>query len=198
MACYGFAVWDVGQNRLLIRHGGLIGKGAEMDTVAASHHALVEGLGWLVRQGEHRRRIVISTDNPMAYAQLQGEGAIGDLPYRALTQEVKRTLGLFPQHSLQLIPETRNRQAIEAADDAYVEAQEAERLARVAEVLPELQHAGGAIYMVGDRYRVDIEAGTCSCPDFRVHSERHPIRCKHLLAALQMAGRYRSEGRERR
>jgi predicted nucleic acid-binding Zn finger protein len=98
-------------------------------------------------------------------------------------------LGLFPQHSLQLIPEAHNRQAIQAADEAYVKAQEAERLARVAEVLPELRHTGGGLYMVGKRYRVDLEAGTCSCPDFaRVHSERHPIRCKHLLAARQAAG----------
>lgn len=189
MACYGFAVWDIGHNRLLIRHGALIEHGEAMDAVAAGHHALLEGLGWLRRQGAHRRRTVVGTDNPLAYAQLQGDRPAQDLPYAPLIQQVARMLAGFPNHTLQLIPAERNNQAIQAADDAYVSAQEAERLARVAEVLPELQPAGPGLYRVGDRYWVDLQAGTCTCPDFRqVHSERRPIRCKHILAALQVAG----------
>jgi hypothetical protein len=194
MACYGFSVWDVGQNRLLIRHGALIGRGhgrgEDLDAVAAGHHALLEGLGWLIRQDEHRRRLLVCTDHPLVYAQLQGDHPVPDAAHGPLAGQVLATLARFPQHALHLIAPERNVQAIEAADEAFVAAQEAERLARAAEVLPELRPAGPAIYLVGDRYRVDLAAGTCTCPDFRaVHTERHPVRCKHLLAALQLAGR---------
>jgi hypothetical protein len=189
LACYGFAVWDVGHNRLLIRHGAPIGRGRALDTVAASHHALLAGLTWLVREEQHRRRLVVGTDNPLAYAQLEGHAPAPDRPHGQLVGEVRRTLTLFPQQTLQLMAQERNSQAIAAADQAYVSAQEAGRLARAAEVLPELRPAGPDLYLVGQRYRVDLAAGTCNCPDFRrVHTERHPVRCKHLLAALQLTG----------
>jgi hypothetical protein len=194
MACYGFSVWDVGQNRLLIRHGALIGRGGggaeALGPVAAGYHALLEGLNWLIRQDEHRRRLLVCTDHPLVYAQLRDDGPAPDPAHGPLVGQVLTTLARFPQHTLQLIAAERNVQAIEAADEAFVAAQEAERLARVPEVLPELIALAPTLYLVGDRYRVDLAAGTCTCPDFRtVHTVRHPIRCKHLLAALQLAGR---------
>jgi len=188
LACYGFAVWDVGQNRLLIRHGAPIGRGRGLDGVAAGHHALLAGLNWLVREEQHRRRLVVGTDNPLVYAQLEGAALAPDSPYGALVGEVRRALALCPQQTLQLMAEGRTGEAIAAADRAYVRAQEAGRRARAAEVVAELRPAGPDLYLVGRRYRVDLAAGTCSCPDFRrVHTERHPVRCKHLLAALQLA-----------
>jgi hypothetical protein len=194
MACYGFSVWDVGQNRLLIRHGAPIGHGqgpgAAVDAAAAGLHALLEGLSWLIREDEHRRRLLVCTDDPIVYTELQRDGPPPAAAHGFLVRQVISTLARCPHHALQLIAADRNVQAIGAADDAFVAAQEAERLARAPEVLPELHPVGPYLYLVGDRYRVDLAAGTCTCPDFRtVHTERHPIRCKHLLAALQLAGR---------
>jgi hypothetical protein len=194
MACYGFAVWDVGQNRLMIKHGGLIGAGEGQDATMASHHAALEGLRWLIRQAEHRRRVVVRIDHPLAYAEIEGRQAAPSSRTRTLVAEVRQTLARFPQHALQLVPTGQNQQAMLAADQAFVEAQEADRRIRAAEVIPELRSVGSGVYRVGDRYRVDLAAGTCSCPDFRqVHSERHPIRCKHLLAAWQVANEAQGE-----
>ncbi len=186
IAAYGFVVWNVGENRLLQEHGALAAKGPEATLVAAGYHALIEGLGWLVRHGHRRRRIVAYSDNVLVCDQLTGGRSVHDGAEWQFVREGQRTLRLFSQLSLESISEQVNDHAVRLAAGAYVAVQEEQRLQRAPAVLRELRPAGQDIYLVGDRYRVDLTAGTCTCPDFRtMHSDQYPIRCKHLLAALQ-------------
>jgi hypothetical protein len=93
----------------------------------------------------------------------------------------------FPQLSLELISEKENQHAIQQAVAAYVAIQEERRRQRTGEVLRELFATQPGHFLVGNRYKVDLEAGTCTCPDFRrMYTDEYPIRCKHLLAAEQL------------
>ncbi len=186
IATYGFVVWDVGENRLLQEHGAIAAKGPEATPLAAGYTALIEGLGWLVRHGHRRRRIVAYSDNVLVCDQLSGGRPVHDGAQWQLVREGQRIVRLFSQLSLKSISEQVNDHAVGLAAGAYVAAQEEQRLQRVPAVLRELRRARPDIYLVGDRYQVDLAAGTCTCPDFRtMHSDQYPIRCKHLLAALQ-------------
>jgi len=186
MATYGFLVWDVGENRLLVEHGALIAEGKEATPAVAGHRALIEGLNWLIRQEQHRRRIVAYSDSVLVHDYLSGDRPVRDEAHWPLVREAQRAMRLFPQFTLKLISRQNNGRAARLAADAYIAAQEAKRLRRVPAVLRELRPVGPNLYLVGDRYKVDLAAGTCACPDFRrMHTEQYPIRCKHLLAALQ-------------
>jgi ribonuclease HI len=187
LATYGFVVWDVGENRMIMEHGRLIAEGAQATQGLADHRALIEGVKWLIRQELHRRRITAFTDSALVYEHLMGEGPVSNEEYRPLVWEARRAVGQCPQLTLKLIPPHENSRAVQLAANAYVTAQEARRRQRASEVLPELSRAEPGVYWVGDRYRVDLEAGTCTCPDFRqVHTQKYPIRCKHLLAAISL------------
>ncbi|MBN1318313.1 MAG: hypothetical protein JXA42_22720, partial [Anaerolineales bacterium] len=58
VAAYGFWVWDVGENRLLISHGAVSDRGPDVDQDAADFLALTTGLEWLVRAKLHRRKTI--------------------------------------------------------------------------------------------------------------------------------------------
>jgi ribonuclease HI len=188
VATCGLLVWDVGENRLLLEHGRLIAEGKGVSSSFADQRALGEGLNWLIRQGLYRRRIVAFTDSVHIYEldELNEQGA-GERP---LAQELRELVKRFPQLTLKLISRQENRRAGQLAAAAYVAFQEDRRRERAAEVVDELQRVKPEIYLVGERYKVDLAAGTCTCPDFRrMHTERYPIRCKHLLAAQQESQR---------
>jgi hypothetical protein len=187
IATYGFVVWDVGENRMIMEHGRLIAEGAQATQALADHRALIEGARWLVRQELHRRRIIAFTDSPLVYQHLVGEGAVSEAECLPIVWDTRRALGQCPQLTLKMIPQHENSRAVQLAVNAYVAAQEARRRQRASEVLPELSPAEPGVYLVGDRYQVDLVAGTCTCPDFRqMHTQQYPIRCKHLLAALEL------------
>jgi hypothetical protein len=187
MATYGFAVWAVGENRMIMEHGRLIAEGAQATQALADHRAVIEGVGWLVRQGLHRRRIIAFTDSTLVYQHLMGEGPVSHEEYLPIVWDARRAVGQCPQFTLKLILPHENSRAVQQAVNAYVAAQEARRRQRASEVIPELSPAEPGVYLVGDRYTVDLEAGTCTCPDFRqMHTQQYPIRCKHLLAAIAL------------
>ncbi len=150
-------------------------------------------MNWLIRQGLYRRRIVAHTDSVRIYElyeQGTGERPAQEFAHRPLAQELRELVKRFPQLTLKLISPQENRRAGQLAAAAYVAFQEDRRRERAAEVVDELQQVKAGIYLVGERYRVDLAAGTCTCPDFRrMHTERYPIRCKHLLAAQQESQR---------
>ena len=187
IATCGFLVWDVGNNRLLIEHGRQVAEGKQATQILADHRALSMGLAWLIRQDLHRRRIVAHTDSDLVYDHLAlGRPVLRDSLW-GLVQEARGPLKRFPQLTLELIPLQDNHHAAQMAAAAYVAAQEERRRRRAAEVVGELYAGRPGLYWVGNRYQVDLEAGTCTCPDYKqMHTEEYPIRCKHLLAAAQL------------
>lgn len=188
VATWGFLVWDVGENRMLIEHSASLKQGDKYSTLLAGYQALTRGLNWLIQQDFHRRKIVAYTDDVLVYGQLTGKNPVEEKETWFALHQVQKAISLSPQLSLQFIPPENNERATQLAIDAYVGAQESRRMARVSSTLPELRQIGPNLFMVGDRYRVDLKAGTCTCPDFkRIHTDRHPVRCKHLLAAFSLS-----------
>jgi ribonuclease HI len=186
IATYGFRVWDVGENRQLMEHSAVAAEGAGVTQALADYRAITEALNWLIREGHSQRRIAAYTDSQLVYQQLAGDRPVEDRAHWPLVGEAQRAVGAFRQLSLELVTEEENSDAVRLAAAAYVTLLEARRLPRVPDVLAELLPTGSQQFLVGERYRVDLAAGTCTCPDFRrMHTEQHPVRCKHLLAALQ-------------
>jgi hypothetical protein len=184
IAAYGFWVWDVGENRLIISHGAVSDRGQGIRQEQADLQALTTGLEWIVKTGLHRRKTIAYTDSLTAFQIADSGQPVGaSRPEAALAL---KTIAQFSQLSIQLVNLSNNRKAIELAVNAYVNAQELQRMKRVPEVLSELRRIGPQTFLVGDRYRVDLQTGICTCPDFqRIHSSIYPVRCKHLLAAIQ-------------
>ena len=188
IATYGFIVLDVGVNRQLIAHGAPAAEGKGVTPMLAHCRALVEGLHWLIRQKMHRRRTMVHTDSREIYIAVWNTEPPDDPKVMAPICGARDTLGRFDKLELRLISEQANALAVGQAERAYVTAQENRRRARAPEVLPELHYVEPGLYLVGQRYKVNLRDGTCSCPDFqRMHSDRYPIRCKHLLAVIEAA-----------
>jgi ribonuclease HI len=184
IATCGFLVWDVGENRLLIRHGKQVAEGKHITKELADHRALIEGLKWLIHQEYHRKRVLAFTDNRQVIDHLSPALPVFASGLSDVVHELQRTLDRFSQLQLDLVPIHENLDAAEQASAAYVSVQEERRRQRSAKVQSELYQIRPGHYWVGNRYQVDLEAGTCTCPDFRqIHSDEYPIRCKHLLAA---------------
>ena len=51
---------------------------------------------------------------------------------------------------------------------------------------PEFAHLEGSLWAVraseGGFYRVDLDAETCTCPDFEFYGDEHDVSCKHIIA----------------
>lgn len=188
IATWGFLVWDVGENRMLIEHSASVKKDENTSALLVGYHALNQGLKWLIQQDYHRKRTVAYTDDALVFGQLTGKYPVKEKDIWPVLHEVQKAIGLSPLLTLRFIHLENNDRAVQLAIDAYVAAQESRRMERISPILRELRQIGPKLFLVGDRYRVDLEAGTCTCPDFiRVHSDRYPIRCKHLLAALNLS-----------
>jgi hypothetical protein len=190
VATCGLLVWDVGENRLLLEHGRHLAEGKGVSPAFADRRALSEGLNWLIREGLYRRRIVAHTDSALIYKAGTGDRSAQGAAHGPVAEELRELIKRFPQLTLRLISRQKNRRARRLAAAAYVAFQEDRRRQRAAGVVGELQRVDAEIYLVGDRYKVDLATGTCTCPDFRrMHTEKYPIRCKHLLAAQQESNR---------
>lgn len=185
IATYGFVVWDVGDNRIIMEHGRLITEGEEATQLLADHRALTEGVWWLTREQLQRRRILAFTDSTTVYERLARRRPTSGGREPAFVSDTQQATAHCPHLTVELISPHENSRAAQLAVNAYVAAQEARRQRRASEVLSDLRPAQPGSYMVGDRYKVDLAAGTCTCPDFRqMHTQQYPIRCKHLLAAI--------------
>lgn len=190
VATCGLLVWDVGENRLLLEHGRHLAEGKGVSPTFADRRALGEGLNWLIREGLYRRRIVAYTDSALIHEQGAEERPAQRVTHGPVAEELRELVKRFPQLTFKLISAQENRRAGRLAAAAYVAYQEDRRRQRAAGVVDELHRAKAGIYLVGERYKVDLAAGTCTCPDFRrMHTEKYPVRCKHLLAAQQESKR---------
>jgi len=187
-AAAGYWVLDLGQNRALVTFGGLIELEAGSNESVAQLQALILLLNWLDRAGLQKRRIAVSLDSLAVYALLADRNR-GRVPWAAgRFDELMVLLHEFSDLEFKLVDLSRNARAVQLAVEGYVNALERRRRARTRDVIPQLEPCGPHQYRVGDRYRVDLEAGTCTCPDFRRwHTGRFPIRCKHILAALELS-----------
>lgn len=184
IATCGFVVWDVGENRQLISHGKVVAEGRHVTEELADILALLEGLRWLIHQEFHRKRVLAFTNNRSVVHRLSLRRPAMSKGVSDAIHELQRVVGRFPQLEVDVAPPDKTIDAFEKASAAYVSVQEDRRRQRVPEVLNELYQIKPGHYWVGNRFQVNLEAGTCTCPDFRQnHTEKYPIRCKHLLAA---------------
>ena len=193
VAVCGFVVWDVGENRQVMAYGGVLGPPPgwkRVTPLAAEYQSLTAGLNWLVEHELHRRHGFAYSDSVLVVEQLSGQRPVEKDAEWDLLRPARKALSLCPNFKLALVSGERNVLAAEAATEAWVAFQQTERRERALAVLQELTQVSPTTFLVGDRYKVDLAAGTCSCPDFRRwQRENYPVRCKHLLAAELAAGK---------
>jgi ribonuclease HI len=184
IATWGYVAYKAGQRLTSAR--GVVGQGRGMTNNVAEYTAIIEALRWLLDAGHHGQTAIIQTDSQLAVFQLRGIWAVKSDRIRPLYREAGRLARELGPVRFAWIPREDNEEADALSVVAYVEAQEAKRRERAGSVA--LERLGPARFLANGKYAVDTGAGTCTCPDFKNrHTPRFPIRCKHLLVALDRA-----------
>jgi len=186
VATFGFLIYRDGK---LVHEGkGVVGTGGGMTNNVAEYSAAISAMEYLLQKGPGGK-VTIHSDSMLLVRQMQGGWKVRSPRIEPVH---RRARGLVRRLSVRFrwVPRERNEAADRLSVQAYVDYQESKRRARTAGVLPRLSKMGDALYQVQAQptpYLVDLEEGTCTCPDFRKpNSQRFSVRCKHVLAALEM------------
>jgi len=193
VATYGFVIYEGGKK--IAQGKGVIGQGKGMTNNVAEYTAALAALSWLAEHGYEGARVTIRSDSMLLVKQMQGAWRVRSDRIRPLHRRARQLSSRF-RTRFRWVPREQNQEADALSVKAYVEYQEANRYARIADVLPRMRRLGPGHYVVqarGKTYQVNLWTGTCTCPDFKkMHSRRFPIRCKHILAAqhAERVGKY--------
>ena len=186
VAAYGFVIYE--GKKKLSEGKGVIGQGKGMTNNVAEYTAAIEAMSWLLGHEYQGKKVTLASDSMLLVKQLSSSWRVRSERIRPLhrrASELARRLRV----RFHWVPREENEEADGLSVHAYVEYEEAKRRARIKGVLPRLEKLETGKYLVhGSQttYLVDLDAGDCTCPDFeKRHSERFPIRCKHILAALE-------------
>lgn len=171
---WGFVIEAGGDT--LAKERGYIGEGEGITNNVAEYTALLEAL-------EHAREEVsaaavdVRGDSQLVVRQLRGEYDVNSPRLRPLYERARRLLSAFDAARLRWVPRERNREADRLSRRAYEEHAYADRLERAKAEAMAVEPLGDGRYRVKGEYEVDLEAGTCTCPDF----EHRGAKCKHLF-----------------
>jgi len=187
VATYGFVIQRGGE---LIQQGsGVLGEGEGMTNNVAEYTAAIEALRWLLEHGYEGRRVTLMSDSMLLIKQLRGLWQVRSPRIAPLYHQARKLASHFKVR-FRWVSREENEAADALSVEAYVEYQESKRWARVAGVVGRLSEVGDGLYQVQAEptpYVVDLREGRCTCPDFRkLNSQRFSIRCKHILAALEV------------
>ena len=190
VATYGFVVYIDGKK---------VGEGKGLAAEPWSHNAsnnvaeyraMIEAFKWLLEHGYADAEVLVRGDSQLSIRQMQGLYAVRAPRIIPLYKEAKKLAEKFRKVSFQWVPREQNAEADLLSELAFKEYWIQYKSEKAAEIRPEeIRHVGGSIFRVRG-YRVDVEACTCECPDYR-RVNRNPrlqikIPCKHILAAWRM------------
>jgi len=190
VATYGFVIYADGE-----KIGEGMGLAAEPWSWKASNNgaeytAMIEAFKWLLEHGYADADVLVRGDSQLSIRQMQGWYAVKAPRIIPLYMEAKRLAEKFRKVSFQWVPREQNVEADLLSELAFKEYWIQYKSEKASEILPEeIRHIRGSIFKVRG-YRVDVEACTCECPDYK-RMNRNPrlqikIPCKHILAAQKM------------
>jgi len=192
VATYGFVIY---LDRKKIGEGK--GLAAEPWSNQASNNvgeytAMIKALEWLLSHGYADAEVLVRGDSQLSIRQMQGLYAVKAPRIIPLYRKARRLVSKFRRVVFEWIPREQNSEADLLSELAFKEYWVRYKSGKAAEIRPEeIKHVSGSLFIVRG-YKVDVEAYTCECPDYR-RMNRNPrfqikLPCKHILAAQKMFG----------
>lgn len=152
---------------------------------------MIEALKWLLANNFGNEDIELRSDSQLCIYQLQGIYGVHSPRIIPLYRRARELAKEFKRLEFRWVPREKNREADALSRKAYagVAPPDPGRLEKARRLAPLVRLAGNGKYIVPSQnstreYKVDITAGTCSCPDY----SKRGIKCKHILAAEMAAG----------
>ncbi|NSW82782.1 MAG: reverse transcriptase-like protein [Syntrophothermus sp.] len=188
----GIATWGfiIKQGKKTLHQScGTAAIGKEATNNVAEYTALINALEHLNSSGI-TGKIIVKTDSQLMANQLNGTYAVRSKRIIPLYQKARALMKKLNARIV-WIPREKNADADALSVKAYCQELEKSRLEK-AKTITDIIKTGPYEYIINGKYTVKLNSRPfCTCPDFARHSGRFPIRCKHILAALE----YQAEGR---
>ncbi|MFQ5795839.1 MAG: reverse transcriptase-like protein [Candidatus Bipolaricaulia bacterium] len=188
-ATYGFVIYQV--DKPLHRDGSVVGSGPQMSNNVAEYRALLAALEWLLEHGYTDHPILVRGDSKLVISQMQGQWEIRQGLYKRWAFKAQKLARGFRSIQFQWIPGDKNGEADALSRRFFVESFEAERRERARKIPRDaITRVGDGQYIVKgtqeQEYEVDLEANSCTCPDFKTRCEKIGMRCKHIWAVIEV------------
>ena len=186
VATYGFVAYANGRK---IGEGN--GLAAEPWSYYASNNvaeytAMIEAFKWLLKHGYTNADVLVRGDSQLSIRQMQGWYAVRAPRIIPLYMRAKELASKFKRVRFQWVPREQNTEADLLSELAFKEYWIKYKSKKAEEIQPgEIKPVSDTIFIVRG-YKVDLEAYTCECPDYK-RMNRNPrlqikLPCKHILA----------------
>ncbi|MFQ3293213.1 MAG: ribonuclease HI [Halobacteriales archaeon] len=172
---WGFVVKD--SDGVVATERGYIGEGDGVTNNVAEYTALTHALEY-AREELDVDTLHVHGDSQLVIRQLTGEYDVNSQRLRPLWREARRLCNDFEERHFQWVPREENVEADALAEREYEERAYPDRLERAKSEDMSVSPREDGTYLVKDEYVVDLDAGTCTCPDYRQRNAT----CKHLFA----------------
>lgn len=172
---WGFVV-KVGDETVTTERG-YIGEGEGVTNNVAEYTALIKALEY-ARDQLNAETIHVHGDSQLVIRQMTGQYNVNSQNLIPLWREARGIAADLGTVHFQWVPREQNEEADALSKQEYEARAYADRLERAREEDMDIDAQAGDIYEVKGKYTVDLDAGTCTCPD---HQQRG-AKCKHLFA----------------
>lgn len=162
-AAYGYILKRDG-NTVAEGHG-YVGHGEGMTNNVAEYTGLIEVLKICQKETEEGEKVIVYGDSQLAIRQMTGVYRVKSRRIRPLWQRAQDT-AKFLDVDFKWVPREHNEEADYLSRQAYYEHGDPPRKRRAMNTEMDIQHVRGNLWKVWN-YDVDMDAGTCTCPDFQ-------------------------------
>jgi ribonuclease HI len=175
----GHGTWGfvVETSDITVEQRGYIGEGDGVTNNVAEYTALIEALKY-TRDRVHATTVHVHGDSQLAIRQMTGEYNVNSARLRPLWQAARRVAEEFDSVRYQWVPREQNERADRLSKREYEERAYPDRKARAKEEQMRIAANDDGSFTVKEKYTVDPEAPSCTCPD---NQQRKAI-CKHIFA----------------
>ena len=177
----GHGTWGIiiKQGKETIAHErGYIGEGEGITNNVAEYTALIEALEYTQEELD-TDTLHIHGDSQLVIRQMTGQYNVNSQKLLPLWREAQSLANDIETVQFQWVPREQNEEADALSKREYEERAYANRLARAQDENMTINpQDDDNTYRVKGKYTVELDAGTCTCPD---HQQRN-AKCKHLFA----------------
>ncbi|PTD94092.1 ribonuclease H [archaeon SCG-AAA382B04] len=170
---YGFVVKE--DDKIVKEGSDYLGKGDGITNNVAEYTALIEGLKYL-RDNCSDSKIKVYGDSQLVIRQMTGQYAVRSERIKPLWKEAKdiaKEMNTF----YQWVPREQNEEADALAVQEYEDKAFPKRKKKAKEEDMSVEKIDTSTFKVKDKYVVDIDEGTCTCPDHQTRG----VKCKHIF-----------------
>ncbi len=170
---YGFVVKE--GDEIVKKGSGYLGKGDDMTNNVAEYTAMIEGVKY-IKDNYGENEIQVYGDSQLVIRQMIGRYAVRSERIRPLWKEA-RDIAKELDISYQWIPREQNEDADALTIQEYEDKAFPKRKEKAEKEDMSVEKIDESTYKVKDKYVVDMDERTCTCPD---HQNRG-VKCKHIF-----------------